>query len=215
MSGSTLARRALKEAARAAGERLFFTGEPCKRGHIAGWLVSSGGCLECERMYKREQRLRNPEAAKVRLKRYQEKNREKLNAKARANGKRHTFIAKRWADQNPERRKAIRARWFEANKERAREQGRRKMHTRRAQLRGAGGVLSANIAERLLGLQRHKCAACKTGLGAKKYHLDHITALASGGTNTDSNIQLLCPPCNLSKWTRNPIDFMQSRGYLL
>lgn len=39
--------------------------------------------------------------------------------------------------------------------------------------------------------------------------------LARGGTNQRTNLQLLCPPCNLSKSAKDPIDFMQSRGFLL
>ena len=42
-----------------------------------------------------------------------------------------------------------------------------------------------------------------------------IKPLARGGTNQRTNLQLLCPPCNLSKSAKDPIDFMQSRGFLL
>jgi 5-methylcytosine-specific restriction endonuclease McrA len=47
------------------------------------------------------------------------------------------------------------------------------------------------------------------------YHLDHIVPLAIGGTNTDDNIQLLRQKCNQQKSAKHPIDFMQSRGFLL
>ena len=36
-----------------------------------------------------------------------------------------------------------------------------------------------------------------------------------GGEHDDSNIQLLCPPCNSSKQAIHPIDFMQRKGFLL
>lgn len=36
-----------------------------------------------------------------------------------------------------------------------------------------------------------------------------------GGANDKSNIQLLCPHCNLSKGAKHPVDFMQERGMLL
>lgn len=45
--------------------------------------------------------------------------------------------------------------------------------------------------------------------------MDHIMPLALGGTNTDDNIQLLCPTCNRSKHAKHPVDFMQQRGFLL
>ena len=75
--------------------------------------------------------------------------------------------------------------------------------------------MSVGLAERLIGYQRGKCACgCKQQLG-NDYHMDHIMPLALGGTNTDDNIQLLRPTCNLSKHDKHPVDFMKQRGYLL
>lgn len=67
--------------------------------------------------------------------------------------------------------------------------------------------------ERLLVLQRGLCAACKEVL--KKFHVDHIVPLALGGAHEPSNLQLLCPPCNRSKHAKDPVRFMQEKGYLL
>ena len=39
-----------KKAAILAGEDRYFTGEPCKNGHTAERMVSSGNCVECERL---------------------------------------------------------------------------------------------------------------------------------------------------------------------
>ena len=47
------------------------------------------------------------------------------------------------------------------------------------------------------------------------YHLDHINPLALGGSKTDEKIQLLRATCNLQKNAKHPVDFMQSRGFLL
>lgn len=38
--------------------------------------------------------------------------------------------------------------------------------------------------------------------------------IARGGSNTDDNVQLLCPACNLKKSAKHPVDFMQERGFL-
>jgi len=43
------------------------------------------------------------------------------------------------------------------------------------------------------------------------YHYDVI----AGGANDRANLQLLCGSCNKSKHAKDPIDFMQSRGFLL
>jgi 5-methylcytosine-specific restriction endonuclease McrA len=106
------------------------------------------------------------------------------------------------------------AAWYAANLAKLRDRKRVKRHNRRAKERGASGRLSKGLYSRLFTLQRGKCAVCRTPT-AKGMHLDHIVPLAGGGTNDDDNIQLLCPPCNHGKRDRHPVEFMQSRGYLL
>lgn len=85
---------------------------------------------------------------------------------------------------------------------------------RRARKGGSGEVLSPGLSEKLFELQGGRCACCGKKLG-KKYHLDHIVPLALGGRNDDSNIQLLTPKCNAIKGAKDPIDYMQERGFLL
>ena len=80
--------------------------------------------------------------------------------------------------------------------------------------REAGGKLSVDLPNRLQQLQKNQCACCKQSLKSG-YHLDHVIALAKGGENIDSNIQLLCKMCNCKKSTKHPVDFMQENGYLL
>lgn len=80
--------------------------------------------------------------------------------------------------------------------------------------RQADGKLSKDIIERLYTLQRGKCPCCGKPLG-KDFHLDHIVPLAKGGLNVDSNIQLLRKRCNHNKSAKSPVEFMQSRGFLL
>lgn len=115
----------------------------------------------------------------------------------------------RYKSENAEIIRTRRAAWYAEHKERLRPQ--RKIL--KALRRGAGR-LSRGIVERLMTMQRSKCACCHTSL-ADGYHLDHITPLAKGGTNADHNMQLLCPRCNLSKSAKDPIEFMQSRGFLI
>lgn len=85
---------------------------------------------------------------------------------------------------------------------------------RRARLVGNGGRLSQNIVDKLFKLQKGKCACCGKSL-ANGYHLDHILPLYLGGTNDDSNVQLLTPFCNTSKSKKHPVEYMQSKGFLL
>lgn len=86
---------------------------------------------------------------------------------------------------------------------------------RRARKRAQAGAISVNISTILFSAQRGRCACCRCDIGATKYELDHIVPLAAGGAHDDANLQLLCMPCNRSKGARDPIVFMQERGFLL
>lgn len=131
----------------------------------------------------------------------------------------------RWQAANPEKVKAIRKKYYEKNREKLRvdsarrhastpEANRLRKHVRRAREKSNGGLLSPGIVEKLFALQKGKCACCGLPLG-KEYHIDHIMPIALGGPNEDRNVQLLRKKCNLSKQAKHPIDFMQSKGFLL
>ena len=62
--------------------------------------------------------------------------------------------------------------------------------------------------------QKWRCAVCRCSIKFK-YHVDHITPIAKGGEHAPLNIQLLCPTCNMRKSAKDPIAFMQSKGFLL
>jgi len=78
-----------------------------------------------------------------------------------------------------------------------------------------GGKLPSNIVETLLNKQRFRCANCLVDLRKSGQHLDHRESLSKGGTNTESNVELLCPTCNLRKRAKDPIDWAQQNGRLL
>jgi 5-methylcytosine-specific restriction endonuclease McrA len=62
--------------------------------------------------------------------------------------------------------------------------------------------------------QGNKCAICRTSLKPGS-HLDHVVPLARGGKHEGRNLQLLCPPCNLAKSDRDPVEHMRSLGRLI
>lgn len=86
---------------------------------------------------------------------------------------------------------------------------------RRAKKQNTCGKISYGRITRLMKLQKGKCAVCCCNLIETGKHIDHIMPLALGGSHDDQNIQLLCPTCNLTKSAKHPVDFMQSRGFLL
>lgn len=91
----------------------------------------------------------------------------------------------------------------------------RNCRARRARLVGASGIVSKGIDQVLLKYQKGRCACCRELLKSGSTHLDHITPLAKGGLHEDRNLQLLCAGCNLRKGSKDPVDFMRSRGFLL
>lgn len=111
-----------------------------------------------------------------------------------------------WYTENRENRIAVASKWQRENRE-----ARRVIRQNR---RAAKGKLSKGLAEKLFKLQRGKCACCGKPLG-NDYHMDHRMPLALGGDNMDYNIQLLRKQCNQQKHTKDPIDFMRQRGFLL
>lgn len=167
-------------------------------------------CKECNSEY----RAANLDKIKAKDAKYYANNLDKhksAHAKWRSeNLGRVRAAAIKWNAANPERVKAYTVKWQSANPEAVRIIG----HNRRSRKLSAGGKLSKDLAERLFKLQRGKCACCGEPLG-KNFHLDHIMPIKLGGANTDDNIQLLRQRCNNKKSAKHPIDFMQSRGFLL
>ena len=122
--------------------------------------------------------------------------------------------AKNYA-KNREKRMAYIAAWQAANPEKHLYSHRISEQNRRSRTRASGGKLSSGLSAKLFSLQRGKCACgCGQNLG-DDYHLDHRMPLSLGGVNEDWNMQLLRSTCNLRKHAKHPIDFMQSKGFLL
>jgi 5-methylcytosine-specific restriction endonuclease McrA len=76
------------------------------------------------------------------------------------------------------------------------------------------GRLPKGTVAKIGQLQKWRCVTCRVSIRSN-YHVDHITPIARGGTHTPDNIQLLCPGCNVRKSAKDPIEFMQERGFLL
>ena len=178
----------------------------------ADWYQNN---IEYAKQRVRDWGEKNTEKKKEAAKAYREKNAKVLAKKssewAKANPDRVNKKNKRWRDANTESIKLKNARWAAANKDLLKTY----KHNRRARIVGNGGSISRGLENVLLARQKGKCACCLVSVGGKKYHLDHILPLALGGENTDNNIQILCPSCNLQKSAKHPIVFMQSKGFLL
>lgn len=193
--------------AMAQGLKTYFTGVACKRGHLARRKVCDHGCCECTNENSRKYKAENPEKyRKLGRKRYYD-NRERCAASAKKWRKKIGSYFKTRRARDPDFLKE----WRKNNRERLNTLHRSYKAKRRSV---DGGSYTPNDILEILRLQKGRCAYCRIKLG-KKYHVDHITALANAGTNNRSNLQVTCGPCNQTKWCHDPIDYARSLGKLL
>lgn len=98
--------------AKATGAKYYFTGQPCTRGHVA-LRKTKGSCIECMKedwVIDNEKRKSKPksEAAKAAGKRYYERNREVVIARAAARPHSEVKTYKqKYKDENPELYKVL------------------------------------------------------------------------------------------------------------
>ena len=168
------------------------------------------------------------ESAKLRSKKWYEANKQKASEYSKTYKEKKRTELKEYSKlyylKNKEKVKAYTKKWSLKNREKInktrslRRKSNPELHRSSSRMRkiklAVSGRLSAGLTSKLFKLQRGKCACCGLPLG-DDYHLDHIMPIALGGQNTDDNIQLLRAKCNQQKNAKHPIDFMQSRGFLL
>lgn len=168
---------------------------------------------ERNRAYYEANKEKNKEKKKAQGKAYYEANKEKVNERRKAyykaNKEKELAKNKAWYYENRDAALLWQKEWARSNPEKKRVS----QHNRRDRL--STGRISSERIQHLLKIQKNRCCYCGakfTGIG---YHADHIIPLALGGPNTDDNIQLLCPTCNLKKGAKDPIQYRQSQGFLL
>jgi 5-methylcytosine-specific restriction endonuclease McrA len=162
--------------AKAVGLKRYFTGKPCKYGHLCEKYTSCLKCVECDKG--------DPETQAAYFRKWYAANKEKCRLKTR-----------KYNAANPEAKRA-RKRNYKARK------------------RGAVGAHTKNDTALIRKAQKDKCAYCRIKLKGGG-HVDHIIALANGGTNWPENLQLTCGTCNNRKFTRCPLEFAREMGMLL
>lgn len=192
---------------------LYFQGRKCKRGHTKRY-VQNNRCVVCHAERNKRYVEANREKVKARIKQWRYLNLEHDRVTSRAwrrnNPDKAKATTKRWQDSHKERRSELSKAWRVANLSRKKatdlawrvnnkDKVRISWKRRRARKRGAEGKFFESDVKAMLQKQGHKCLGCGWSFFLVPYTVDHVLALARGGTNWPNNLQLLCQMCNDAK----------------
>ena len=170
--------------------------------------------LASMRLRERSLRLKNAKRNRAQArKRYKDHAGKTMKLKYEQNPKLYRERANRYRLENLDACKLALAKWRANNNEKKREHDQKRKAKKLNQYRN----VSEGISQKLLIQQGRKCAAlyCRKKLEKRdSWHLDHIMPLALGGLHDDSNLQILCVYCNLSKHAKHPNDWLKEHGYL-
>lgn len=197
---------AVKRAALAAGRGRYFTGVPCKNGHVAERQTSNNGCVECLKDATRRYQKRNPEKVTGWRRKgwatYAAKHADRANAAKRA-----------WKVRNRERVLADHSRYYRENAasegaaRRARRQAEPWKHAEEQRRRSmAQKQATPPWADREAILAMYREAARRTIETGVRHSVDHIVPLRGKdvcGLHVESNLQILTFAENASKGARH------------
>lgn len=203
----------LRKQAKIAGLVRYFTGVPCKHGHIFERLTSDGGCLKCKRLKRSISWYTHGYARAIDKRNYQRRrdkilaerkilyrtNIDKYKLRSRLQYQKHRDSriqsSRNWREHNKQKLKYYYAVYAKRRPEVYRNSARR----RRAFLYQAVGTFTNEQWIHKCGQYLNLCAWCKQ---SKILHADHIVPLSLGGSNLIDNIQPLCKSCNSKKATK-------------
>lgn len=217
-----------RKAAKVAGLRHYFTGKPCKRGHLDKRFVSSFLCMECAREKQRDiyRQLDDESRRGIGSRRrdyfkqwYQEHREEqkpkyaahRLKAKEQdpdyfkryyaTNKERRKQESQGWYRDNSDRAAVARKSYVAANPDKVRAWGRKSANTRRAITKH----VFVEVVDPRVVFERDKgiCGICLKSVDpASHWEVDHVTPISKGGPHSYANTQLSHRKCNRAKSNR-------------
>jgi len=159
---------------------------------------------EVRRDYMREYRKGNEDyklKTQINTQKYYQENREEI-----------IIVNKKWARDNPEKVRKNRNRWARNNRDKInkwvrkwREDNPEMTLVNSAKRYKDKDALIQVLNVNFLQFGSTCCENCHTAIW-DKYEFDHIVPIALGGGGDYDNLQILCKPCNMEKFT-NAIDF--------
>lgn len=190
--------------------------KPCRKARARSHFLNNRDAI-LERNARAAWKENNPSKAKATRDQWQAANRERTNAQARDNSKKHqakrTVYVREWRAKNAEHYRAYERQYRDRNRERVLDNAR---HARqRDPLRYRAYILNRR-AQELIGpgvtkgdiiaqheRQQGQCYWCSASV-ADSYHVDHFIPLNRQGLHSPDNIVIACPACNTSKGDKLP-----------
>ena len=204
--------------ATAQGLAWYFTGVPCKRGHIDRRRVSNRRCEACEKAAVSAWKVANPEKFKASADKYRDRYPDRVKEQGR---RREAKRRQKYPDQI---RLAVKAA-FEKN--RAEYYATQRLYAKsnpeiiraannayRARRRGAAGTLTAAEFATILERQKFRCHWCGISIKTQS-QMDHVMPLVRGGEHSAANVVGSCGLCNRRKRSKDPILWANELGRLL
>lgn len=186
-----------KQAAMSVGANRYFTGQPCKHGHVAERFVSSRCCIDCLKERSAAWRKSNPDKCAAMRHNWAEQNPER-NAQIKA----------AWNKAHPQAQ-AKRARaWFLANREQANAASKKWMMENPGKVNARAARLRAERMQRTpawadLGqIDQIYIAARQMRESGQCVDVDHVVPLRGkrvSGLHVQNNLQILPTTINKSK----------------
>ena len=183
--------------AKAWGIKRYFTGKPCRHGHLTERMVSTCGCIECLRTNSKSDYEKKGDEkrakSRARMLKLRLADPGKFNERSRLNYAAHT---KAWKER------VRRYRIENADKVRVWD------HLKKRRLRDAEGHFTF---EDLVACYEAQNGLCVCGADLLDgWTVDHKMPTSRGGTNWPENIQLLCLSCNCSKHTKTMEEWLHA-----
>lgn len=178
-----------REDARDAGLKHFFTGQPCKHGHVSVRYVGNGECFSCAaernkrdeiKAYQKKYREENKDSVKEYHKNRYETKKESLKVARRAyylrNKERIAKVQQKWYEDNKESYQEYKRKWLAENKDLTNCRAAR----RRASKRKATPDWLTDSDNRCIRAIYEMSSRLSECLGVK-HHVDHIVPLKGKG----------------------------------